>query len=460
MNLEQEFQTDPFTQYFIDIIREDPEYAQECTQEISDYIASSSAGNGDEHHSIHTMPIPKFYSIEMAEDFQQIVAITYQIFAKVIDAYMTDANVRKIFGFSKEMKDLILLDRGYKCPLPIARFDIFYHEDTGDFKFCEINTDGTSAMNENRELINSLTYNGLFMDFAADLASQNIAVHHFEYFQSWVNEFINIYSEFTNAVDHPYIAIVDFLENAYMEDFIEFQKVFIREGYECEICDIRKLTYENGALISPSGHKIDAIYRRAVTSDIMKHLDEVQPLITAYKEQAVCLIGSFATQIIHNKQLFIALRNETLQNYLTAPEVAFIEAHVPYTNAMTMENVDADHVIETKNKWILKPLDSYAASGIYLGYDYKQKEWVDIISKCCENGHYLYQEYYVPYQSPNIDCMGGDEDFSLFYNMNGLYVYHGHLAGIYTRVCKNRLIAGQFGGKELPSVVVDTISQE
>ena len=43
-------------------------------------------------------------------------------------------------------------EKKYDCNIPIARIDIFYDEETGGFKFCEFNTDGTSAMNEDREL--------------------------------------------------------------------------------------------------------------------------------------------------------------------------------------------------------------------------------------------------------------------------------------------------------------------
>ena len=49
------------------------------------------------------------------------------------------------------------------------------------------------------------------------------------------------------------------------------EKMFRQKGMECEICDIRELVYENGRLKTPTGMEIDAIYRRAVTSDIVKH---------------------------------------------------------------------------------------------------------------------------------------------------------------------------------------------
>ena len=69
-----------------------------------------------------------------------------------MDAYAKDEDYRRLFGFEPKLEELILREPTYDSPIPIARIDIFYNEETGDFKFCEFNTDGTSAMNEDREL--------------------------------------------------------------------------------------------------------------------------------------------------------------------------------------------------------------------------------------------------------------------------------------------------------------------
>ncbi len=446
---------DQYTSYFIDEIKKHPARAKACQDNINNYIKGSSAGGGTGCHTIHSMIIPKIFSQDTILDFQQIVAQTYGIFAKIIDAYQKDAKLREAFHFTPQCEELILADRGYHCQLPIARFDFFYQEDTRAFKFCEINTDGTSAMNENRELILSLEHNDIYQDYKSQLASQGKEIRNFEYFDSWVKAFLEIYQDFPNKVEMPHVAIVDFLENAYMEDFIEFQKHFQQAGISCEICDIRNLAYHDGVLYSPEGTVIHAIYRRAVTSDILSHLDEVSAFIQAYKDQKVCLIGSFATQIIHNKQLFIVLHQPVAQQYLTAQEIQFVQEHVPYTASLTKENAIRDLVIDTRERWILKPLDSYAASGIYLGYDYSQDEWKEIVEKCQENGHYLYQEFYLPYQTMNMDySQVEDGELAMFHHMTGIYVYNGKMTGIYSRCCRNKLIAGQFGGKELPSLYI------
>ena len=108
---------------------------------------------------VRTLQIPKVFTPAALEDFRQIVRITYGIFQKVIREYLDNPAYRQLFPFSRELEELILVPSLYDSLLPIARFDIFYNEETGDFKFCEINTDGTSAMNEDYVLNRALDLN-------------------------------------------------------------------------------------------------------------------------------------------------------------------------------------------------------------------------------------------------------------------------------------------------------------
>ena len=99
-----------------------------------------------------TVHIPKVFDEQTAAHFQKIVETSCRIFGKVIQGYREDEAIRKLFPFSKELEELILLPKPYEGVLPISRLDLFYHEDTGEFQFCEINTDGTAAMFRDVEL--------------------------------------------------------------------------------------------------------------------------------------------------------------------------------------------------------------------------------------------------------------------------------------------------------------------
>ncbi|MCR4610439.1 MAG: hypothetical protein K5644_00925, partial [Lachnospiraceae bacterium] len=323
----------------------------------------------------YTVQIPRVYSEKEINLFENVVAVTYNIFNKVIEEYLNNEDYRKLFPFSKELEELILTPCGYDFKLPIARFDIFYHEKTGEFYFCEINTDGTSGMNEDR------IQDELNIDNPAHqkmIRRYNFST--FEMFDSWVKTFMEIYSTYDKKVSNPNIAIVDFLDGATLREFQEFARHFQKAGYNCEICDIRKMRYKNGKLYSENGNVIDAIYRRAVTVDIINNLDEVSDFYNAIKDNACFMAGSFKTQILHHKYLFYILHLERTMQFLTKEEIEFVKEHVPYTVPFNEEFISLDEVINNKAEYIIKPDDDYGSSGVFAGVELSQEEWEQKVS--------------------------------------------------------------------------------
>lgn len=110
----------------------------------------------------HTLHIPKYFSEQDRRNFQRIVQTMMPVFYKTMDAYRQDPQVRALFPFDRRLEELIQLEQMTAYPIPVARIDVFYNEQNGDFKFCEFNTDGTSAMNENRRLTEFLSENNVF----------------------------------------------------------------------------------------------------------------------------------------------------------------------------------------------------------------------------------------------------------------------------------------------------------
>ena len=64
----------------------------------------------------------------------------------VIEEYLDNPDYRAMFGFPAELEEMILRRPAYRTLLPVCRLDIFLNEETGDFRFCEFNADGSSAM--------------------------------------------------------------------------------------------------------------------------------------------------------------------------------------------------------------------------------------------------------------------------------------------------------------------------
>ena len=397
-----------------------------------------------------TVHIPKVFDEETIEHFKQIVKISCGIFGKVIQGYHREEAVRRLFPFSGKLEELILLPAPYEGVLPIARLDLFYNEETGDFKFCEINTDGTAAMIRDLELRKALVHNP-----AHQAVAGMYDLEPFELFDSWVKTFLELYSTSKKRVENPHVAIVDYLENATYREFEIFAEAFKRAGVSCEICDIRSLKYKDGGLWTETGNRIDAIYRRAVTADVMTHYEESSAFLRAVTEDAVFLAGAFETQVIHTKWLFYVLHHPVMRKLLTQEERDFVDAHVPKTLEFSPEYIALEEVQEHKDNYMLKPMDAYASKGIYAaGREYDQQAWKELCADLYGKGM-VCQEYCTQYMTPNIDYAWGDGEWHPYINMPGLYSYNGQFAGILMRMaCEEKIIVAHENERTAPVFVV------
>lgn len=415
--------------------------------EITEYMKASTAIHHGEY--VRTCYIPKLFTQTVFDRFSADIRTLYGILGKVMRAYYAESAYRALFGFDKVTEELILRADPSVSLLPMARIDFFYNEKTGVYKYCEFNTDGTSAMNEDRELNLAQQLSTVYRDFRAAHVTRTC-----ELFESWVKSLCDIYRRARHTDQIPYVAIVDFMDCGTVNEFEVFQGFFVGQGVPAEVCDLRSLQYDAAqkVLYGPGGHKIDAIYRRAVTSDILERYGECGPLLAAVRDDAVLLVGDFHTQLVHNKTIFRILHESQTQAMLTEEEQAFVKAHVPMTK--TFEVSDIPRVLADKDAWILKPLDSYASRGVHAGVECSETEWEAIVRATPLEG-YLLQEFYRPYVTENYG-IGLDGTFgkNRYYNLTGVYVYDGIAQGVYSRVSLSPIISSQYSEKTLPTLLV------
>ncbi|EGC83793.1 glutathionylspermidine synthase family protein [Anaerococcus hydrogenalis] len=92
-----------------------------------------------------------FYSQEDYKLYDDMIDTFMSIVEKVTKEYVENESYRKLFALDPLTEKLILKDPGYNISTPIARFDVMY-DGREDYKFCELNTDGSSAMLEDKSL--------------------------------------------------------------------------------------------------------------------------------------------------------------------------------------------------------------------------------------------------------------------------------------------------------------------
>ncbi len=388
---------------------------------------------------VPTLYMPRFFPDDHVDCIRDIVKTSSEIFHKVIDRYVADGQYREAFGFSPELEELIMLETDIPEVFPMARFD-FHFDDCDHFSFIEINTDGSSAMVEDREFVRLFKDTKAYRDF-----SQLYDMKSFDLVGLWVEALKNIYQE-QYQDELPTIAIVDFLEYENLE-FIRFQKEFEKAGMPTFIGQPDELEYRDDGYLYYQDHKIDVVYRRLVTSDFMQRYDELGHLVEALKYGKTLWVGPIRTQIIHSKIFFAVLHREEFWPMFTPEEVAFIKKAFPYTEELTDDNRD-DARFLNKDQWILKPTDSYASKGVIAGKMLTGEEWRKELHNN-ERGRTIIQKYS---EIGHAKMINFDQDeVAVYGQMIGVFVYRNYFAGLYSRVGQQAIVAGPFEGRVVAS---------
>ncbi len=417
---------------------------------------------------------PKLFDARLRDRLCDVASMTYGIFKKIMQHYLDDPAYREVYDFDPLMERLILADRGYESYLPFARIDLFLNEEDLSVPSCEFNADGASGMNENREAENAIAQSESFITFAQThtLTSMNPVM-----FDAWPAEFLRIYRSSALAqkrgVTTPHVALVDYLEASVLEEFKLYREKFEARGIPCSIFDVRNLSYDGTPLTGMSayeglGHEglpIDAIWRRAVGTDVLEHRDESEAFISAYLDGNVVLIGSFLGQLIHDKQVFRVMRDVRTQAFLTPEEIAFVEATIPKTEYLSYDTVDVRAIKANKDGWVIKPTDGYGSKDVFCGPAFEQSEWEALVDAHVDAAcgiPFVVPEFVPPYKPPSLAMRGNPCDeaapFQQNNNLTGLYIIDGQLAGIFSRLGPNPLILGRMGGLTAPSFWVDCAS--
>lgn len=409
--------------------------------------------------------VPRFYDRATYDHFKYIAETSHRILVKVMREYLENPAYRACFDFDERLVDLILLPRDYDAMLPFARVDLFLDEKTLDATFCEFNGDGSSGMNENREIGASIANAAPLREFAKRHALQTCDE---ALFPGWVDEFLSIYDTYAFKVEQPHVAIVDFLENAITEEFKIFAKLFASRGVECSVYDVRDLAFENGKLVGKKAFfgrdnaPINAVWRRSVTNDIIEHWGESQALIQAVRERKVALIGSFAGHIVHDKQIFQVLFMPQTRAILTPEENSFVDATVPFTSFFDESHVNVAQVKATREQWIIKPTDAYGSKDVYAGVDFSDEEWAAIVDRYVNGAAgapFIVQRYCTPFRTKTLPLYGEPEDSSReavpYNNLSGLYLYNGRFTGVFSRLGPEPVICKKTRGITSQTLWVD-----
>lgn len=432
-------------QWFINKVMDNKEHYAEDYKKVNQAVASSKAIYKGK--PVPFLYMPKFYTEHDLASFNRLTESMMKICRKMIDLYRSVPLIRKKYNFDSRLEALILKDEAYRSYVPMARFDVFYYG-PDDFMFCELNTDGTSAMNEDMILASILGESEIVEEM-----SETFEMRSFELFDTWVKEVQNIYTEATGKLSKPTVAIVDFIDKGSNIEFEEFKLRFEKAGFEAYIADPRDLTYDDGLMFE--GVKLDVVYRRLVTRDMMDRIDEIPAFEKACLDNKTVVIGNIRSQVVHTKVFFELLFDESVREFFTKDELAFIDRHVPYTDPIRNISYSLDKFVENKDQYLIKPLDFYASIGVYAGASHTSEEWRKILEEHLDKP-YLIQRFCKPAITSNVDMVDGELQVGEYKNITGLYIYNEKVYGVYSRAGRTAIISGLHDVFTLPTFFVKT----
>lgn len=441
----EEVKSDKINRQYIDMIKKDESRYLDDYKEVMEKVENSKAKYKGK--VMPTLYHPMFVTDGDVKALENIGKSMMNIANKLTDRFIKDKDFRKKFGFPKFIEELIEIDHGYGVNIPIGRFDLFY-EDEDNFKFCELNTDGSSAMNEDYIFSNIMLESLALEDFSKDKK-----LSAFELFRSWVCESIEVYKKIDKAKEKPNVAIVDFKESATDMEFLEFQKAYRDEGYSCIIADPRDLTYRDGGLYC-GDYRVDLVYRRMVSYEIIDKRDEIEDFLAGYRDKAFVCIGSLRSQVIHNKIFFKILHDEDTLAYLTEEERDFVKKRIPYTGVFAGSEEVFNKVLEGKDKYIMKPMDLNASQGVYVGRDFSDGAWEKRLRESFDKD-YIYQEYFDPFERDFLLKTDKGFEADSFKTTIGLYMYNEKLKGLYSRIGQETIISGVVRYFTVPNIFVE-----
>lgn len=406
--------------------------------------------------------IPTFYKAYFLTPKQEhllkrVSSTMAQIINNAARLYFEEGHLSHVYRMTPEAAELIKIDPGYSQPVVFARFDALLEGES--LKLIEFNTDSPAGTAYTDQLEEVLFSEPVLQDFF----KENELVQHSRV-QNILNALLTTYEEF-GGFETPQIAIIDW-KNVRTAPEYEYLKAFFEsKGYKTTIADPRELKYKGGKLYHKS-FRVHLIYRRVIFDELLERLDEVEDMIKAYKERAVCMVNPLRSRLASSKAILSILTNPEYEHFFTENENKMKRDHIPWTRRL----MDAegfyggkkmyliDFLKDEKDTLVLKPSSAFGGRDVTIGRETPDSVWNEVIDKALK-GDWVVQEYInIPIMSvPEIVNQKLDFGYKK-YNFNML-VSGGKYAGSFVRLSSESMINVAKGGGLIPAIAPEHIPE-
>ena len=441
---------DPINQQFNDLVLSHPQEAQETFAALLGDMESADCKFADK--LIPTFLKPIFISREQARRIEDILFHVMSVLEKITRLYFSHPQLKDFFQVRTREAELMEVDPGYRRTVLISRPDSFFVD--GTLRFVEFNCDspaGAGYTDTEEYLMQGR--------FPFNLLAKRYAFASPRRMSGLAETLLSAYKEFAGPGACPRIAIVDWDNVRTVNEFRIIQAHLKKKGLEVVIADPRALRRRGNRLFYKD-FEIDLIYRRVIFRELMEHYDEVQDMLTAYRDGAVCVVNPLRSRLASNKAILGIMTNlKEFREFFTDDERAVIQKHVPWTRRVMDIQTHYDdnpvflrkHIKSHRTHLVLKPADSYGGKNVVIGCECGQSDWDALVERILSNSEDWVVQRYVPINQIEVPVMARDA-FGLEvkkFNVNP-FVFNGHYCGSVARFSDRSVINVSAGGGLVP----------
>jgi glutathionylspermidine synthase len=322
------------------------------------------------------------------------------------------------------------IDPGYPTIAVLARPDGVFVD--GAVRFVEYNTDSPAMMAFSDHVTEALLGLAHLRRYASVLRGERMLPQLFETLISCFRSY--------GGGSSPTIAIVDWPQQKTRFEHARIAEYFEAQGCPTVICDPRALR-RPARHLEHEGRRVDLVYRRALFTELLERKDEVEPLISAYRDGSVCMVNPLRSYLTSSKTLLAWLCERwptgrgpcpVLPTRLLTPErVAALRAR---DEPVVLKKGESHGGIDVLLPHLTTPEQRRAALDDALCAPWVEQDYLEL-----PRLHF-----------PTRAAPAGDK----FYNWNP-FLFGGKYAGAIARASDTPLINITAGGGLLPTVRVE-----
>ena len=377
----------------------------------------------------------------------------YAAFDRLERALLADGDLRLELDLDPREAALALVDPGFRASSPSARLDGFVGED-GIIRFVEYNAESPAGMAYNDELSAVFAALPVMKAFKKKHALTGFPVR--------AKQLGVLRRARRPRGDLKTIAIVDWRGLPTLTEFEMFARYFEEQGLRAIICAPQDLEYARKVLRA-DGRRIDVVYRRVLTSELLAKPAAAKALLQAYTEGTVTVVNSFRAKLLHKKMSLALLSDDRYAKLYTPEQRKAIATHIPWTRKMREGHttyrgtvVDlVDLITRHKDRFVLKPNDEYGGKGVVLGWTVGQHDWEQTILTGLTASYVVQEKVPVPrYPFPVLLDRIHYLDLSIDHDP---YLFWGSVSGCLTRLSSSALLNVTAGaGSVVPTYIVES----